>query len=504
MRSQAAALALAFAGSASAFWRMPCRSSTGRARMDPIVNPGEISPHVHTFHGSGNVAMDSSFDQLTADDSCTSCGVTQDHSAYWTPALYFQYSNGTTVMVNQVGGMLAYYLYYLKNVKAFPEGFQMVAGNDHFRNFTGPFPDPELSSWPNDPTDQYWLSQRALGFNCLDYSKDPEPSLYRHEMPKKDYLDANCKDGIRIELAFPSCGTGEKDSPDHKSHVAYPSLVKEGNCPEGYDVHYPFIFFETIWATNDFAGDDGMFLLSYGDPKGTGYHGDFIMGWESQDFLQSALDQCQSQSGEISDWPLFNLQDDATSAQCKFDLPESLHGDDCDGPRDGLPVNVPIQWGPEPATKYPVAGRTGVATSSVGSASSAPSTFSQGPTLSYSAADPASTSTAQGGIVVAMATSGAGHGIGPQASSTLSTETSTVKASSTEAPSSSITASPSVEDAADSPDIVATSYITHADENKVIELAIEEVDVTVTATPSASAGNHKRHLHNHLHHHGRR
>merc|ERR1712014_33101 len=150
------------------------------------------------------------------------------------------------------------------------------------------------------------------------------------------------------------------------------------------------------------GGDDGMFLLSYGDPKGTGYH-----------------------------------------------------GDDCEGPRDGLPVNVPIQWGPEPATKYPVAGRTGVATSSVGSASSAPSTFSQGPTLSYSAADPASTSTAQGGIVVAMATSGAGHGIGPQASSTLSTETSTVKASSTEAPSSSITASPSVEDAADSPDIVA-------------------------------------------------
>lgn len=41
------------------------------------------------------------------DSSCTSCGVKEDHSAYWTPALYFQYSNGTTVMVDQVGGMLA-------------------------------------------------------------------------------------------------------------------------------------------------------------------------------------------------------------------------------------------------------------------------------------------------------------------------------------------------------------------------------------------------------------
>ena len=48
------------------------------------------------------------FESLTADGTCTACSVTQDHSAYWTPPLYFQYSNGTTVMVPQVGGMLAY------------------------------------------------------------------------------------------------------------------------------------------------------------------------------------------------------------------------------------------------------------------------------------------------------------------------------------------------------------------------------------------------------------
>ena len=48
-----------------------------------------------------------SFETLQAQDSCTSCYVTQDHSAYWTPALYFMYSNGTAVLVEQVGGMLA-------------------------------------------------------------------------------------------------------------------------------------------------------------------------------------------------------------------------------------------------------------------------------------------------------------------------------------------------------------------------------------------------------------
>jgi hypothetical protein len=42
-----------------------------------------------------------------AEHDCTSCGVTQDKSAYWTPPLYFQYENGSTEMVPNVGGMLA-------------------------------------------------------------------------------------------------------------------------------------------------------------------------------------------------------------------------------------------------------------------------------------------------------------------------------------------------------------------------------------------------------------
>lgn len=39
--------------------------------------------------------------------SCTSCAITQDMSAYWSPALYFVYPNGTAELVEQVGGMLA-------------------------------------------------------------------------------------------------------------------------------------------------------------------------------------------------------------------------------------------------------------------------------------------------------------------------------------------------------------------------------------------------------------
>lgn len=39
-------------GGAHAFWRMECPGRVGVARIDPIVNPGEISMHAHSIHGS--------------------------------------------------------------------------------------------------------------------------------------------------------------------------------------------------------------------------------------------------------------------------------------------------------------------------------------------------------------------------------------------------------------------------------------------------------------------
>lgn len=49
-----AASVLSVAGSVDAFWRMPCRSRTGLARMDPIMDPGAVSDHAHAIHGGGS------------------------------------------------------------------------------------------------------------------------------------------------------------------------------------------------------------------------------------------------------------------------------------------------------------------------------------------------------------------------------------------------------------------------------------------------------------------
>jgi hypothetical protein len=418
-------------------------------------------------------------------------------------------------MVPNVGGMLAYYLFYLDKVEAFPEGFMMLAGDTRVRNFTGPFPDEPLSSWPTDPSDQFFLEQRAIGFNCLNYDKDPEPSLYRHQFPDKAYMDANCKDGIRLEMAFPSCGNGQLDSPDHRSHVKYPSLVKEGNCPEGYDHHYPFLFYETIWATNKFAGKPGQFLVSTGDPVGTSYHADFIMGWESTEFLQQAVNTCTSQSGKVEDCPLFHLQSDADAAKCQFSMPGHLEGEDCAGPRDGLPVNVPIQYGPEPATKYPVAGAMGNAgnvPTSYLPKTATPATFAN-PTLTYSPANPSGT----GAIGVAPADQPHSSSPLPPAPPAYQTHSSSSSPPPPPPPayqpphSSSTSPLPPAPPAVTQPPAgppkdtspnVSTTCITKG--NEVIEVVVEEVDVTVTATattyvppPAPPSYHHKRHGHGH-------
>lgn len=222
----------------------------------------------------------------------------------------------------------------------------MIAGDPFQRNFTWPIPDPPKSTWSGAQLSQAALRQKALGFNCLNYEKPAEPSLYRHFLPNKTYLDEHCTDGIRLELMFPSCWNGKDvDSPDHASHVQYPSLVMDGTCPEGYETRLVSLFYETIWNTYAFKDQDGYFVLANGDPTGFGYHGDFMFGWQDG-VLQEAVDTCTSETGEVGDCNIFNLQSEDKQRQCFFDMPTQLLDDAVDLVENGLPGGVPIEWGP--------------------------------------------------------------------------------------------------------------------------------------------------------------
>lgn len=73
-------------------------------RADPIVFPGQISPHVHTVTGGTNFRRTES-NQVAINALNTTCDKTLDHSNYWQPQLYYHNRNGTFSMVHMQGNV---------------------------------------------------------------------------------------------------------------------------------------------------------------------------------------------------------------------------------------------------------------------------------------------------------------------------------------------------------------------------------------------------------------
>jgi hypothetical protein len=333
----AVGFATCLAGTANAFWRMPCSGRLSLERADPIVSPGKVSGHVHTISGGNGFGFATSYDQMRA-SSCSSCPIQDDLSAYWTPKLYYMAEDGTFEDVPQAGesngrtgGMTVYYQQRggPKNDKleAFPKDFRMLAGDPFQRNYTGAEAAPGA----------------AVSFMCLDYSGSGGQT---HEIP-----DKNCPDGLRAQIYFPSCWDGVNyDSADHKSHMAYPIGQNDnGACPSSHPKHLISIFYEVIYSIDNFKdrwhGSGHPFVFAQGDRTGYGFHGDFVNGWDV-DVLQQATDECTNDSGNIEDCHVFDNKLFTTDEQQACRIPPSVD-DQITGVLDKLPgCNTPTN-GPE-------------------------------------------------------------------------------------------------------------------------------------------------------------
>lgn len=58
-------------------------------------------------NGLKGLSLNATLDDLLNSD-CTSCEVKQDHSAYWTPELYFWGIDGVVEAVPEIAGHLTY------------------------------------------------------------------------------------------------------------------------------------------------------------------------------------------------------------------------------------------------------------------------------------------------------------------------------------------------------------------------------------------------------------
>lgn len=227
--------------SGSPGWLVRC-SYSHSLPDDPIVYPGRPgASHMHDFFGNQSADAYSTYETLLG--ASTLCGDQADTAGYWTPALY---EDGVKIdPLGSFGGKtVREQFYYRKSgsapVQEFPPNFRMIAGD---ANATSVY----------DLSEIYW--------GCSDNSTEKLP------------LPPSCSTGIiTLHVGFPSCWNGwQLDSPNHKSHVAYPS---SGVCPATHPIRQPRLIQRLEYPVGTTTGN---ITLASGSPYTA--HADFLNAW---------------------------------------------------------------------------------------------------------------------------------------------------------------------------------------------------------------------------------
>ncbi|OIW29174.1 hypothetical protein CONLIGDRAFT_682082 [Coniochaeta ligniaria NRRL 30616] len=245
------------------------------------------------------------------------------------PKVYFHAENGSYISVEQVGGVNVYYQQRIdhteleagKTIQPFPPGFRMLAGDTDRRTY-----------------DNTSLADRAIEYVCLPANGADGVAS------SGGFPNHTCLGGLQIRVRFPSCWDGENlDSADHRSHVAYPSMLDNGYCDASHPVRIMALLYEVTWAVDHFdhlrEPGDQPFVLSSGDETGYGWHGDFLNGWDTE-LLRTAISEetCGDEShGDINLCATFKpyLLDAEQQNRCPT-IPSKI-GEQVDGILSALP-----------------------------------------------------------------------------------------------------------------------------------------------------------------------
>lgn len=103
MLSVTLATSMAFGAAQAQLFTVNCSPLTIQ-RGDPIVWPGQISPHVHVVTG-GTAFQQTQSNEQARDATATTCDKLLDKSNYWQPQLYHQRHDGRFELVTMQGNV---------------------------------------------------------------------------------------------------------------------------------------------------------------------------------------------------------------------------------------------------------------------------------------------------------------------------------------------------------------------------------------------------------------
>jgi hypothetical protein len=253
-----------------AVWSVKCNLSHS-APDDPIVFPAQAGrSHMHDFFG--NVSADANSTTASLVKAASSClnGIDEvDRAAYWTPSLM----NGTAVVagIPREQRIDAYYAVLDKRtpVRSIPFGLRMVAGD---AKATRP------------------QSLDIVHYNCLRYPAGGQVTKSSAGIP-------TCPQGayLSAKITFPGCWNGRPlDSPDHKSHMAYPV---RGACPASHPVSLPSVGIRVRWKTVRGVPSSRLSLSSGGQFS---LHADFWNVWNPA-AMEWLVTRCLNQTRNCTD-----------------------------------------------------------------------------------------------------------------------------------------------------------------------------------------------------------
>ncbi len=239
---------------------------------DPIVYPGQPGrSHLHAFFGNTGVDANSTAASIAGSGNSTCRGGTVNRTAYWAPAI-IDTKDGTPVKPES---LITYYKTGYRGiapaaVQPMPAGLRMIAGD----------------STASAPT-----GGGVAIFNCFDPSTG--------QGPKTVELPTTCPVGNTIwaTVVFPQCWDGvHLDSPDHKSHMAYPI---NGGCPATHPVPFPEVTLNFAYTVTDAAAVARWRLASdsYDSriPAGYSLHADWFNGWKPE-IIEAFIRNCDQAS----------------------------------------------------------------------------------------------------------------------------------------------------------------------------------------------------------------